>query len=167
MRRSQISIMAPSAPARTLRLRRSSLPAPPGASLGDRWVTKIPSTSESTLGSDLMPADNRLRLDDHQRHRPPGPYRAEDGPEQSIGVGECRRLGRAVQRQQLVPRPKFSNTRRWRVRSGASRPRRSARAREHTAVPPTRFNRPSTISRADGLSIPHTMHEERTYACLT
>ena len=53
--------------------------------------------------SDLMPANNRLRPDDHQSPRPPGPHRAENCPEQPIGVAKGRWLGRAVQHHQLVP----------------------------------------------------------------
>ncbi len=49
-----------------------------------------------------MPADDRLRLDNHQHFRPARPNRSEHHPEQSITFAECRRLGRAVQHQQLV-----------------------------------------------------------------
>jgi hypothetical protein len=59
--------------------------------------------------SDLMPANHRLRLDDHQRFRPPLPYRAESRPEKPVENAESRGLDRAVQHQQLVPQGEVLN----------------------------------------------------------
>ena len=86
--------------------------------------------------SGLRPADNRLRLDDHQHLRPPRPHRAEGCPEKPAGIAEGRGLDRAVQHQQLVAQCRFSRTRwRW-ARNPAVVLLRTAKPSESMAIPP-------------------------------